>query len=127
MNGYQRTPEIEAALIEALSLALKSNPEQRLGQILMNARRTLDNVANIHDETWIELLNEHVDTGRRDAVLAARNAIYDRRCTDPTITPPSSALHDDEDTARLAVNAAWDAIYNAGWVAAERAYGCGPQ
>lgn len=65
MNGYERTTDTLSELSDALFIALEANPQQRLGQLLVNlAERLLPDeetattrfLWNIHDEQWVDLL-----------------------------------------------------------------------
>lgn len=63
MKGYERSPDGTSALIEALTTALEVNPEQRLGQLLVNlahgaveTQATVRTIWNIPDELWIDML-----------------------------------------------------------------------
>lgn len=54
-KGYTREPEMTQRLTEAIRAALYASPTERLGQLLMNLARR-DDLWNIKDEEWIELL-----------------------------------------------------------------------
>jgi hypothetical protein len=61
-QGYTRPNSVTVALSRALSAALFTNPDQRLGQLLINLTRLPDGsqagLWNTYDEEWIRLLNE---------------------------------------------------------------------
>lgn len=61
-DGYTRSEETYYALVDALAEALWANPNQRLGQLLINATRRDDgsqsDIWNKHDEAWIQALTE---------------------------------------------------------------------
>ena len=54
-DGYKRSPQTTAALVAALTVALYANPEQRLGQLLINHGNNKD-LWNVRDEDWIRSL-----------------------------------------------------------------------
>lgn len=58
MQGYERSEEVSTKLIAALRDAIYANPDQRLGQLLINVSRRDDGSQsdswNRHDEQWIE-------------------------------------------------------------------------
>ncbi len=63
--AYKRSPEVTEKLIDAVAFALRSNPYQRLGQLLINNAphiRSAENndlferMWNVYDEAWIERL-----------------------------------------------------------------------
>lgn len=60
-EGYTRSAEMMNDLIDALAAALLSNPNQRLGQLLINATRRDDgsqsDLWNKRDEEWVRALN----------------------------------------------------------------------
>lgn len=64
MRGYYRSPEMTEKLIKAVSIALRANPNQRLGQLIENACRFAENPIpqwQIWDEEIIKLLNPEID------------------------------------------------------------------
>lgn len=61
MKGYERTPEMTEKLIAKLSEALRTFPQQRLGQLLHNLTyEFIKDLWNIYDEDWIELLEQQI-------------------------------------------------------------------
>jgi hypothetical protein len=57
MKGYRRDAVKGARLEAALASALRANPTQRLGQLLLNLCSTrAEGMWEIYDEDWIEML-----------------------------------------------------------------------
>lgn len=53
--GYGRSPQHTERLVELLGEALRANPNQRLGQLLVNLSRGAD-IWDVRDEHWIRSL-----------------------------------------------------------------------
>jgi hypothetical protein len=64
-NGYVRDDAVTAELLEVVGDALRAYPNQRFGQLLTNAGIEGD-TWNLHDETVINRLRDHVAGARRD-------------------------------------------------------------
>lgn len=65
-HGYVRPGSTTVELAKAIADALYANPEQRLGQLLINISRRDDgsesDIWNKHDEEWIRILIESTQT-----------------------------------------------------------------
>jgi hypothetical protein len=75
MKGYTRSPAETERLLAALSVALYANPDQRLGQLLLNTARneygeqpSTSRLWKIHDEAWIEDFLTNVPNEERQRV-----------------------------------------------------------
>lgn len=61
-EGYVRSPEIEAQLIDAVARAIKAQPTMRLGQLMINLLgRDPSLMWNVYDEDTIRMLNKAAD------------------------------------------------------------------